>query len=294
MKRLLTWLLLLCAVPAWGAGFGGVRPVIGLNYQRVEGGLMAYLPFNDAETNFAELNQTQTNATDKGPYHIPITNVGTPIAMANAYYCVFGNQSRAEFGLTNTTHAPVGGGFKPYGQNNFYVNLGAFPQLFDATNTTISVSIWGWTAYPNSWDSDMLIGTDSTAIGCYLNVGNNKTKNNVIEFLVGNGSTYQGISCTNLSTVITNATWYHIVCSLNLADTNQSAIYVDGVRQTNIFKIGNGTLAVIPKLTNKLYLGLDGNEYGSGGGWAGNLDEARFYNRVLGEAEAQQLYGWKY
>lgn len=83
--------------------------------------------------------------------------------------------------------------------------------------------------------------------------------------------------------------WVHVAVVLNNGRTNQTSLYLDGVKRSPTCHTSAGFNDCIHSRTvaNPVVLGSgDGSSYP----WRGRLDDVRIYSRALGDAEIKSIY----
>ncbi|HEX5234672.1 MAG TPA: choice-of-anchor D domain-containing protein [Silvibacterium sp.] len=144
-------------------------------------------------------------------------------------------------------------------------------------STNANVTIGGW-IYVNSISSNatFFMKGAGKAWGLFLGVGSNLGKMEWQTFL---DSGFREVASNN---ALTPNTWYHVVGRVNAA-TNEQAIFINGVKQSQTYKASSATM-----FTDSTPIQIGGSS--SGTYLNGNVDELFVFNRALSDSEIASLY----
>ena len=115
-----------------------------------------------------------------------------------------------------------------------------------------------------------------------LRMPNSTNRSQLVAISDGNTVAFQAVTI-GLSLTLANNTWYHITAVFTTASPARCVLYIDGFRQTDaVFSTGINTGAMRTQLE---CMGAPG-----GGSLNGNMDDFRYYNRALSDADAFLLH----
>lgn len=168
----------------------------------------------------------------------------------------------------------------------------------DTSTTTVAGKIGQALSFNNSryiaapmsavpMGNTMTIWLKTTTLGSSQNIMGHDTGGNNgqrIAFITGTGIQFvlgsvAAYTCAGIPAITTN-TWYFLAVS-NTGNGGTMTCYLNGQAGT---AVSIGTRLGTPTRTSV------GTAAGSASRWQGTLDDARFYNRILSDAEIQQLY----
>ncbi len=226
----------------------------------------------------AAITTDQQNATATWPsLYKAVYHLGTNTAADST-----GNSGSGSVSGTVTTVAgQVGSAQHCTGWGNGAIRIGGskLSQLFNGSNTVLTIAGWFWNDDLTTTSKDSPIGTDGVASGSIFVVycGHVSANNTLQLQYTSNGfSDRQRLASTAFT--IPLSTWYHAVFVLDLGTPANSAVYANGAAVTSaLAPIGTPptVLATLPGNNPLLLAG-----YGGGDGWTGNLDEVHFSNSV--------------
>lgn len=144
-------------------------------------------------------------------------------------------------------------------------------------STNANVTVGGW-VYFNSTASNtsFVLKGSGKAWGLFLGVGSNVGKMEWQTYL------NSGFRLVASNSVLTPGLWYHVVGRVNAA-TDEQALFINGVKQNNIYSTSNTTM-----FTDATPLNVGG---APGGAYLnGDVDDVFVFNRALSDSEIAEIY----
>jgi hypothetical protein len=195
---------------------------------------------------------------------------------ARNYGKISGTGTLTNFALTGSTSNWVAGkrgGALDFDGTNDIVNIGPKIGIYDLT-TDLSAFIWLKTT-DTAWDAfGSLHGNGGWGVGtggCSAGI-------------IGG---YIGSVWRCASTAVNDGAWHHVGVTLDSASGGTLKYYIDGVQ--NGSTVTSAGAFRTPAVSGSTGLNI-GDEQTNSRPFAGQLDEARLYNRVLTSTEVAQLY----
>lgn len=161
-----------------------------------------------------------------------------------------------------------------------YISLGPMSNIFNGTNTSLTISGWFNNADIVTELQDEPFGQPSWPSGSVIriNSGRQNSTSDVIQLMFGSGSgggtLANQVAVSTTTFTVPTTTWYHVSMTLDLTTLTNSKIYVNGALQTPSFYEETGRPTTFTALGTNPALFLSNFN----GTYRGSLDEIRFSN----------------
>ena len=168
-----------------------------------------------------------------------------------------------------------------------YINCGAISELASATNFSLS----GWFYFDSVANNKTLYSYGGTGTNYGITVQTHASGNLI--FVIASATNDSGSNYieTNLSSVLTTSTWYHVACMYDgsqTGNTDKAKIYINGTEVA--YAAGGGTIpATTSASTGPFNIG-QWNLGGSNRFFSGNISNVAIFGSTLTPEEILDLY----
>ena len=168
-----------------------------------------------------------------------------------------------------------------------YINCGAISELASATNFSLS----GWFYFDSVANNKTLYSYGGTGTNYGITVQTHASGNLIFVIASATNDSGSNYIQTNLASVLTTSTWYHVACMYDgsqTGNTDKAKIYINGTEVA--YAAGGGTIpATTSASTGPFNIG-QWNLGGSNRFFSGNISNVAIFGSTLTPEEILDLY----
>ena len=265
----------------------------------LDGAIFSYSANSLPQTGTASLTTTPT--TSGGTYSAypntlsinsstgEIDLANSPINSYKIFYITSGTCPNSSTFDLSVTAAGVANNFSMEFDGTNYIDAGVISSLVSTTNFSIS----GWFNFDSVANSKSLFSYGGNTGTLQYSMTVQTHANGNLIFVIASATDDSGYNYiqTNLAPVLTTSTWYHIVCTYDGSqadDTDKAKIYINGTEVA--YATGAGTIpstttsSTGPFNIGKWELGTNDRYFD------GKIDEVAIWNTALSGPQVQSIY----